>query len=163
MFTQEKLKEYLHYCPKTGMFTWVKPTGKRVKCGDVAGRIAINGYWQTKINYVSYLNHRLAWFYTFGVWPKEQLDHINCDRADNRLCNLREATRSQNIRNSGLRKDSVSGIKGVRYTGTKWMARIRYNGKLRCLGQFDTAEEAAARYKAFAEAIHKEFLHNSLK
>lgn len=86
------------------------------------------------------------------------IDHINGDGLDNRRCNLRYATREENLANSPARKTSKSGIKGVsQMKNGRWRAVIRYRKKLYILGVFDTAEEAKAAYDAAAIRFHGRF------
>jgi hypothetical protein len=164
VLTQRILQEYLHYDPETGDFTWLKYVNSRVRIGSVAGT-AKQGYKYIGLLGKDYLVHRLAWLYVYGKWPAFEIDHINGVKYDNQLCNLREATRSQNLRNSGVRKSNISGHKGIYYhpRANKWVAYIKYNKKLRYLGGFNTKEEAIAVYIQFAQRIHGEFLHDSLK
>ena len=83
-----------------------------------------------------------------GVEPELEMDHINGNPTDNRLCNLRLATRAQNLVNTKARKNS-SGIKGVSWyaAGKKWRAQIKVNGKTHYLGAYSSKEEAAEKYQ----------------
>ena len=111
MLTQERLKEVLHYDPETGIFAWQVQTG-RSRLDSPAGYTRRDGYRQIKVDKRVYLAHRLAWLFMMGAWPSEEVDHINCNKVDNRWTNLRPATRGQNNANSRARR-SKSGIKGV--------------------------------------------------
>jgi hypothetical protein len=93
--TAERLREILGYDPETGLFTRLVRTG-RIRAGEVAGTAHSRGYRSIVIDGRVYLSHRLAWLYVHGEWPPEQIDHINRNRADNRLVNLRAAKQSQN-------------------------------------------------------------------
>lgn len=117
------------------------------------------GYIVICINKYLYMAHRLAWLHTYAAWPKDEIDHINCNRADNRISNLRQATRFENARNQPLRATNTSGLKGVsQHTETKkWTASITYNRKMTNLGLFDTPEAAHSAYAAEAKKLHKEF------
>jgi len=163
MLTHAELKEWLYYNCLTGIFIWLKSFNGRA--GGIAGCLNHDGYIHIKINGKSYLAHRLAWFYTYEVWPRNKLDHRDTIRHHNWIDNLREATKKQNNQNVGLKSNNTSGFKGVsrKKGGNKWVANINYNGKKRHLGYFNTPEEAAAQYQLFAEKIHGEFLHESLK
>lgn len=103
-----------------------------------------------------YLAHRLAWFYVHGVWPSQQIDHINRCRTDNRLVNLREATSSENCQNRPLQRNSTSGHTGVTWNATllKWHARISLGGKRRHIGWYHTKEEAIKARKAAEASLH---------
>ena len=94
-----------------------------------------------------------------GAWPKDQIDHVNGDRSDNRFCNLREATNSQNQANRRCEATSTSGVKGVSWDRRcrRWQAQISINGKPKHLGGFTSKEEAARAYAAAAIALRGEF------
>ncbi len=149
--TAERLREAMHYSPATGVFTRRIRTANCVKVGDVAGSLTGEGYSHISIYWRRYRAHRLAWLYMTGEWPKSDIDHINLDRADNRWCNLREATLSQNKANNGMYKNNKSGFKGVVWhkRDRKWCSSIRINKKLIHLGSFDCP---ATAHKAYIEA-----------
>lgn len=159
MITQDRLRELLNYDPETGLFTWKAITSNRVRIGQVAGTALFNGYIQIKLDGAFYKAHRLAWLYVYGVWPADDLDHLNRDRKDNRIANLREATRSQNTANKGARVGSVTGLKGVRFhrTRAKYQSRITVNYKEIHLGYFDNAEAAHEAYRVASEKFFGEF------
>jgi hypothetical protein len=158
-FTTEELRELLDYDPETGLFTWKVQTGSRALVGDVAGGLNSESYRQIMIKGVYYKAHRLAWYYHYGVEPREQIDHINGVRGDNRISNLREATHQENRRNSSKRSDNTSGYKGVYWStaSQKFRAECRVNGKKHSLGYHDTAEEAHEAYAAFTKEHHGDF------
>jgi hypothetical protein len=160
MLTQEILKYHLHYCPETGIFTWLVPAAHRMKPGDIAGWTHKRGYRDIRVLGKIYKVHRLAWLYIYGVWPTKGIDHINGITGDNRIQNLREANNAQNLHNSKLRKDNTSGYHGVSWSKShnKWIAKISYRGKERYIGSYSNAEEAAEHYLFLAEIIHGEFL-----
>jgi len=149
MITQQELKELLSYNSKTGIFTWLVSLSNRVKIGGVAGSPDSNGYSVIKVRGRRYYAHRLAWLYMTGARPKS-IDHINHDRADNRIINLREATQQENMRNSTLRKDNTSGVCGVyqRKDMNKWQALIVAEGKILHLGYFTDKFEAICARKS---------------
>lgn len=155
MLTQEKLKELLHYDPETGFFTWRVSRGRSV-AGSVAGYLHPSGYVNIRIKRGSYLAHRLAWFYVYGEFPVNQLDHINRARADNRIANLRLATRSENQQNRSKQRTNTSGVTGVNWHKQhgKWNAKIMTNGRRMCLGFFDTIADAAAARAAAKAKLH---------
>jgi hypothetical protein len=160
--TAERLRQLLHYDPERGVFTWLSRPAERSWNTRFAGTRAgtINGLGYVVIGILGrrYKAHRLAWLYVHGEWPGRELDHINCDKSDNRIANLRPATRSQNIANSRARSDSTSGLKGVRWheSSRRWLARLTAGGK-RHIGLFDTPEAAHAAYIAAAEKHFGEF------
>lgn len=115
--------------------------------------------WGYKVGLIfglSYRAHRVAWAIHTGAWPKSDIDHINGQRADNRLCNLREATRSENSRNTSSRSNSTSQYLGVCWTNerSKWLVRAKINGRIRHIGSFENEVDAA---KAYDEAAKKHF------
>ena len=179
--TQAYLKECLDYDPATGVFRWkVRPVhhfhdDTRLTAADVckgrnsrfagliAGAVNNHGYHQVQIGDRKYRAHRLAWFYTYGEWPRCDVDHIDGNRLNNRTANLRLASRSENVANSKLGSGNTSGVKGVKQrqdTG-RWEARIGFKYKLRYLGLFDTIEEAQAAYMKAAEEFFGEFARAS--
>lgn len=107
----------------------------------VIGHSTQSGYVDITIKRRQYQAHRLAWLYVYGEWPSGEIDHINEDRSDNRISNLRIATRSQNVIRSNPR--SKSGFKGVYQDGSRWSAQIRVDRKCIYLGSYGSPEEAA--------------------
>jgi len=123
------------------------------------GGLATNGYWRINIGYDRYLAHRLAWFYVHGIWPCKDIDHINGDRCDNRISNLRLADKWQNNGNSEAYCTSSTGLKGIywdRQLG-RYSARIMVNGKRKYWGAFDTPELAHEAYREADIALRGEF------
>jgi hypothetical protein len=142
--THEELRKILHYDPSTGHFTWLEKIGNRSSVGGTAGGANVQGYIFIGLRGRSYPAHRLAWFYCNGVWPPHQIDHINLVRHDNRLDNLRLATRAQNGAN---RRAMRCGLKGAYPSQNgKWKAKIQFSGKLKHLGTFDSEHEAHMAY-----------------
>jgi len=160
--TQELVREFLHYDPDTGIFTWLERDlkwfkGEKQHCCDswntrhaskVAGGVftkSHNGksYLQISIFDTNMSLHRLAWFYVNGVYP-DHVDHINGDGTDNRWCNLREATASQNSRNMKLSSLNTSGVTGVSWSESrqKWASSINVKGKRVFLGRFSDLDDA---------------------
>jgi HNH endonuclease len=160
MLTQERLRELLAYDPETGLFTW-RSRRKGVQVGEIAGSVERNGYTGIKIDQKHCLAHRLAWLYVYGGMPAGDIDHINRNRADNRIENLRAANRSQNCANARLWKNNTSGLRGVRKFHKKWRATVGYGGRLYHLGTFATAEEASRAYCTVAKACWKDFYSES--
>ena len=145
-----RLQTELTYDKLTGLFTWVvaKP---RVYVGMVAGNLTRKGYVCIEYAGQQLKAHRLAWAFCNGAWPAAQIDHINGVRNDNRIANLREATRHENGRNKAVQCNSTTGVPGVTWRGShqKWCARITVNGVRKHLGYFDTLLEAkCARIRA---------------
>jgi hypothetical protein len=138
------------------VFVWRK--GRRgTPKGDVAGNTNRHiGYRQIGVDMKLYYEYRLAWLYVYGVWPSRQIDHINRDRADNRVANLREATPSQNGFNS-KRSGGASGLRGVIKRRQKWRAQIQHDGRYRYLGSYATPDEAHDAYCRAARQVFGEF------
>jgi hypothetical protein len=159
MITAARLRELLHYDQETGLFTWRVDKGYRIKAGDPAGHDNWHGYLRVRVDGKVYYLHRLAWLYVHGVWPAQEIDHINGVRDDNRIENLREATAKQNSANTRRSRRNKSGVKGVHWVARlgKWRATIRICGFNRCLGCFEQLEDAAAAYRVAAEAQFGEF------
>lgn len=158
--TQEIVKQRFSYDPDTGVFVRLVPSTNGLHpAGSVAGTRNRHGYLEVRINRSNFLLHRLAWLYVYGELPKGILDHINLNKADNRIANLRECNASQNVANGPLRSTSTTGAKGVglcRRTG-KYLARIYLNYKSIYLGSYNTVEEAKAAYAAGAVKYFGEF------
>jgi len=156
MITQEQLQQRLWYSPDVGIFMWL--VGRRR--GKLAGKINKNGYIQIKIDGIWYYAHELAWFYVYGCWVKN-LDHSNTIRWDNKLDNLRKASRSQQRMNSVNSVRNNTGQRGVSYcklTGT-YRARITINRRCFELGRYATLEAATSVYEAEAVRLFGEFKH----
>lgn len=153
------LRSVLSYDEKTGAFT--RLTGRNA--GKIAGCLDSKGHRQIRLSGDGagrlYSAHRLAFFYVTGVWPSKDIDHINGNRDDNRWCNLREATKSENGANSKLSSRNTTGFKGVsleKKTG-RWNAYIGVGRKHVYVGTFDTPEEAGAAYIQKAQELFGEF------
>lgn len=152
--TQAELKERLSYNENTGVFTWIKtPPCNSMYLGEKAGSKHIDGYWHISIDGTHYLAHRLAWLYVHGSFPNEFIDHKNGIRNDNRMCNLREASRLQNNSNRKLNKNNKTGFKGVSKRGNMWRVRIRKNGNLLNIGSYPRIELAIAAYQNKANQL----------
>lgn len=155
MLTQAELKQHLHYDPETGLFTRLTSPTHRVKIGGVAG-FKCNGYTRVTLNYKSYAAHRLAWLYVYGKLPENCIDHINRDKSDNRLCNLRDVTHQQNAFNLPLKVTNKHGYTGVEWhkTTKKYRAQIKINYKSMHLGYFDCPQEAHQAYLRAKSELH---------
>lgn len=153
----KKLQEALDYMPDTGALVWkIRPlhhfknlTSQKKwntrYAGKVAGTFDHEGYVLVGVGGVLMKAHRVVWAISHGSWPSGCIDHINHDRADNRLENLRVVSRSENNRNMAAR----SAHPGVRWRArtSKWLASIRANGKQVHIGSFATLEEAIAAWE----------------
>ena len=144
----EEMKQYLSYDPETGDFTWIKSRVNSVKVGDIAGGLNQDGYIIIRFNFKQCRAHRLAWLFAYGKWPSNHIDHIDGNRSNNKINNLRDVTHQENSFN--IKKvRSGSGYIGVtKRKNDSWQARIMLNGKYICVGHFDTPELASEAYNA---------------
>ncbi len=156
--TADGLRSVLDYDAETGNFHW-KVTRGRAIAGAQTGYKNARGYLIIRIDGKNYKAHRLAWLYVTGEWPANQIDHINNNPGDNRFCNLREATHSENMMNKSRYANNKSGFKGVHLhkQSKRWRARIRIDNKNISLGLFDTPQLAYAAYCSAAYKLHGEF------
>ena len=146
--THSDLREQLDYVQDTGLFFWKKAKSK-IRVGNQAGSLHWRGYVAVYVSGHSYLAHRLAWFYVHGEWPTHGIDHINGNRADNRLVNLRDVTQKENMQNRRLpKKNRVEGMLGTHWNPRikKWHATLCVDGKNKHLGLFATTEQAHEVY-----------------
>lgn len=157
MITQELLRALFEY-REDGCLIRKITTNPRAPARGPSGSINKAGYLRTRVAGRLYYNHQLIWFMHHGTWAPA-LDHINGDRADNRIENLRICNQVQNMQNASRRKDNTTGVKGVswRPSRNRYRARIVVDGKELCLGHFLTLEEAAKAVEEARLANHKEF------
>jgi hypothetical protein len=156
--THEYLLSILDYDSESGVFVWKVNRGSNQTKGTVAGYLT-HGYIKISINRKRLYAHRLAWFYHYGVWPEFHIDHIDLDKSNNSISNLREATNGQNMQNGSLRKDNESGYKGVCFdkARNKYIAQIGFNNENIMIGRFKTLKEARAAYCKAAQELFGEF------
>jgi len=172
LLTPELLRQLLQYDPETGNFAWrERPVDlfdsartARLWNARWAGKPAFTakhsqGYHHGAIFAVTVFAHRIAWAMTYGSWPSGVIDHINGDRSDNRIANLRDVTHAQNLCNRSKTVANTSGFKGVSWDqrSKKWAAWIKAEGKQQYLGKFDSREAAHAAYVAACERFHGEY------
>ena len=144
IITQERLKELVHYNKETGVFTSLVDWKRYCKVGDTLGREANNGYIVLNVDYKQYLAHRLAWLYEHGEFPNV-IDHLDCNKHNNRLSNLKNTTHFDNSKNYQRRRaNTTSGQRGVHWNkgSDKWTASIGYDGKSIHLGSFESKAKA---------------------
>lgn len=163
LITQKYLKSVLGYNPKTGIFIWKKCAGEKrdVKryLGNIAGGKDNLGRLTVTLKGRGYRLHRLAWLYVYGKWPSNHIDHINMNQSDNRICNLRDVSRSQNQCNRCVQSNNTSGYKGVSFSKLhkRWESYIKINRKRKFLGLFNDPKLAHAAYCRAAKKYHGEF------
>ena len=161
--TAEQLRAILDYDPEMGIFTWRHHPDYSKKwnvryAGKPAGTI-VGAYRIILIKKRKYVASRLAWLWIYGKWPNDFVDHANGNKQDDRISNLRAATKSQNTANMGAPSHNTSGLKGASWEtrARKWKAQICFHGKRRWLGYFETAEEAHQAYCDEAVRLYGEF------
>jgi hypothetical protein len=153
--TAEQLRKILEYSAETGVLVWKIRPSRAVKAGDVAGCVDNNGYVTVGINRRIYKSHRLAWLIVHGVWPNGLIDHIDGNKSNNRLSNLRlvnETGNAENVRRPNKR--NKSGFMGVIWFQNKWRASITIKHKTKWLGDYATPEEAHQVYLDAKRSYH---------
>lgn len=155
------LHELLHYQHEEGTFVW-KVKRKNTEIGKIAGNRHGAGYWTITIDQTAYLAHRLAWFYVYGKWPEFVIDHINRNRLDNRIINLRAVTQKENLQNIAVKKSNKTGTNGVCFRSdgrtNPWCARVMHNKREKSLGHFKTYEEAVEARQAWDQKFWSEVI-----
>jgi len=165
--TIEQLRETLKYDPSTGKFTWCRRTEdypaplasirafNTILAGKQVYEENHRGYGRMTLLGRRYKSHRVAWALHTGDWPIDQVDHINGDRADNRIENLREATQRENSRNMKTPATNTSGVIGVCWDKKRrrWTAQVKVDGRTVHLGSFTNFDNAVAA-RAAAEVEH---------
>ena len=150
-------RDRIHYDPATGVFTWAV-SAPGVTAGKPAGSVSVYGYRVIRLARKSIRACRLAWFLSHGVWPNGEIDHINGNRLDDRLENLRVVDRAGNSQNKGgAQANNLScGLLGVTWNKQhqRWQAKLMAHKVRHHVGYFDTPEEAHAAYMAAKARLH---------
>lgn len=149
-----ELSRVVSYNAETGELRWQIRAGRRA-AGAIAGTVDKHGYVNAAYKGKKYKGHRLAWLLHFGKWPTAEIDHIDREKTNNRIANLREASHVQNMRNKPSKLRDLP--RGVKRGTSAWLASITIGGRPRHLGSFRTIEEAGAAYQAAARQLHGEF------
>lgn len=159
--SQSELKELLHYDEETGVFTRKKDLRGGFYAGEVAGSIDPSGYIRISVKNKPHWAHRLAWLYIYGDFPSGIIDHINREKSDNRISNLRVVSGSENHENKIIAQKSnvTSGLRGVHWVAktSKWRAQIQSKRKTIHIGYFDCKHEAYDAYLIAKANIHPGF------
>lgn len=157
--TQDLVKHLFEY--RDGILYWKNPTATRVKQGQAAGRIGKRGYLDTNINYKKYKNHRII-FLMFNGYLPEIVDHIDNNRLNNRIENLRAATMSQNLHNAKLSKSNKSGVKGVSWEKNRkaWKAEVVVNGATKRVRGMQSLELAELVVQELRQIHHGEYANH---
>ena len=152
--TATRVRELLRYDPETGKLFWKVNKGARARIGQEAGYVqkitSTLAYKRVMIDKKRYQVHRIIWLFAFGYWPEGEIDHWDRNGLNNKMENLREATRSENTQNAKRHKNNTSGVKGVYWhkTATKWTAQITVDGRKVYLGLFRSFWGAVIARKA---------------
>lgn len=152
------LKSALHFDPQTGIFTWKKQLSSTCIIGHEAGYINSCGYRDISINGVSYKAHRLAWLITYGTWP-DLIDHIDTNKSNNAIKNLRKATTSENSRNQSIKRRNSSGVPCVYWHSTRnrWVVKVTREGREYYGGVFTNFDDAKLASEKLRKELHGEF------
>lgn len=152
MPTVDRLRELLKYEPETGGLFWLST-------GEVAMTGKVGSYLGGYVDCVRVRAHRVAWCLHYGFEPPDFIDHINGDKKDNRISNLRLATKSQNEINKPKKAGTSSKYKGVTWHKArgKWLAHLNVNGKYKYLGYYSIEIDAKYAYDKAAEEFHGEY------
>lgn len=150
MIDQETVKKLFHYDAESGILLWRNGNGRNVKPWQEAKAPNGHGYYTAKVDGKTHLAHRLAWLYVYGEFPKEDIDHKNRIRNDNRLCNLREVSRTDNCQNISLPTHNKSGHIGVSWikSHNAWTVYVKVDKKNKWLGYYKNLDDAIAARKA---------------
>jgi hypothetical protein len=153
----ERLREAFVYEPESGLLTWRINRGRRACAGSVAGYVSpSSGYVVVGLDDVRSIKaHRVIWAIAHGEWPMLAVDHIDGDRTNNKLANLRLVTPAQNRHNlRRARADNGTGRLGVCLRDGRYRAQIQVDGKKLWLGEFDCPDAASAAYIAAKRRLH---------
>jgi hypothetical protein len=161
MISQQELKELLDYDPAVGQLVWKvrrNSFGGKIKPGVVAGCIGTHGYRLIRVQGLLRHAHQWVWYWHKGEWPDKasDIDHVNANRDDNRIENLRQVSRAQNMWNQDLRVDNTSGVIGVGFDRRreKWFAVIKADKERFWLGYYQSYEAAVAARKGAEALLH---------
>jgi len=147
--TAERLRDLLDYNPDTGVFRWRVTRASNARAGSVAGSIDKEGRWRVKIDGRDYFASRLAILYVTGAWPRHQIDHVDGNKANDRVANLRDVSQKINQQNKATpQRSNRTGLLGAHRNarGRRYRAVIHVDGKQLFLGTFDTPEAAHRAY-----------------
>ena len=159
---QERLRQLLNVDPCTGILLWRYNHQRPDRIGQRTGWLTDTGYWRVALDGSTYYASQIIWLFVHGQLVG-LLDHINRDRSDDRLLNLRPATKGQNAVNSKMNSQNTSGYRGVSFcwSTSKWRADIAIDGYRKNLGRFALPEQAHAAWRTAAiAAFGEEFIND---
>lgn len=154
---QQRVLDLLDYDAQTGVFTWKVPRKRnQVKAGSVAGAAMANGYVVIGIDGQKHYAHRLAWLAVSGEWPARSLDHIDGNKTNNAISNLRLASHAENAQNNRRPSSNTSGHTGVHWHKQigKWHAYVTSNSKRVSAGCFERKEDAIEARRVLKAKLH---------
>jgi hypothetical protein len=156
---QDQVKHLFEY--RDGELYWKTPTNQKIVKGSKAGCIGVRGYKKIQINGKKYMTHRLVFLYHHGYLPKE-IDHIDNNKSNNNITNLRQASRSENMKNMGLHSKNKSGFKGVSWhkASNRWIVQLMVGNKKNYFGIYKDLELAALVAQEARNKYHKEFANH---
>lgn len=158
ILTAENLRELLCYDPETGIFTWRNTRHWRSVEGTQAGGCSHErGYRIIRLNYQAYLAHRLAWLYVYGVWPSQEVDHINGKPDDNSISNLRQCTHQQNCWNGAVREQNGVGERHIYRRGNSYRVKFLSGKKYLYNKQFKNLDQAIAMRDAVSKQLFGDY------
>jgi len=168
ILTQDMVKQLFEYEPETGSLIRKVAAANQTKAGQTVGTLRSDGYLKVQVNRKGWKVHRIIFLLHHGWLPRE-VDHINGNKTDNRIENLRAATTQQNQQNCGMSARNTSGYKGVSFNcqSKKWQAAARAiisgQRKKLALGTYETPEAAAEAYQRYAQRSHGEFYFSGVR
>lgn len=149
----DEINKNFSYDSNTGLITRKLRVANCSKVGEIAGYINDHGYVIIKYLGDAYKAHRLAWLLHYKVWPEKDIDHIDGNKSNNSIINLRDVSRSTNILNTKHTSNNKSGYRGVSIHNGKWRARLMLNGVSKIIGMYDTPEEASEAYLEYKASL----------
>ena len=153
----EEVRALFDYDPETGVLSWKERASSNTWAGKPAASHEKHGYYGVRIAGRAYRVHRIIWLHYYGEIPTQHIDHIDCNKSNNSIENLRQCTRSQNLANVDWKRPNSTGFRGVTKVGKKYRAKIHCQGKYICLGLHDSPHNAHVAYKAAAKSLFGKF------
>lgn len=140
--------------------TYNPETGEMKTIRGLLPSVDSKGYFTLWVDGKLRRGHHVAWFLTYGYWPTKEIDHIDGNRLNNAIANLREATRSENECNKKKRKDNTSGVKGVYWNGKCWRVQVTFKKRTYTWSGFEDLELSELVAQEAREKYHGVFAHH---